>query len=76
MSDWGDDQVPLGSEADETTVKEMVDAGCEKQTILSVKAFLVIAIPPRLAMASSEMNWIIDVGDPAMVLNLHHTLLK
>jgi hypothetical protein len=54
----------------------MVDAGREKQPILGLKPLLVIAISPRLAMASPEMNWVIDVRDSATALNLHHTLLK
>jgi hypothetical protein len=53
----------------------MVDAWCEQQTVFPIESLFVRTIPPRPAMASNQMSWILDKSDPAPRFNEGDTLL-
>jgi hypothetical protein len=51
MRDRRDYEITGVLETDESSVEQVVNAGRQQQTVLSVQAFLVRGIAPRLAMA-------------------------
>src|SRR5450631_1372431 len=54
----------------------MVGIGREEQAILSIEALLVARVPPRLAVASTQMLFARDARDAARALDPHHVRLE
>jgi hypothetical protein len=71
-----DDQVSGVFETDESAVEKVVDAGSQKQAILSVQALFIRGVTPGFAVAGQEVTQITDSGDPATVFNPHDPLFK
>ena len=51
MGDGRNDEPAIVFEADKTTVKEMVNARRQEQSILAIQSFFIGGVPPWLAMA-------------------------
>jgi hypothetical protein len=54
----------------------MIDAGRQQKPILSVQAFVVCGIPPRLAVTGPQVRGIVNARNAAESLNRHHPLLE
>ena len=59
-----DEQAPVVFERYETTVEEVIDRGGEKQAVVSVETFGVGCIPPRFAVACTQVLGSVHAGDP------------
>src|SRR5450631_513779 len=68
--------IPVVLEADEAAIEEMVGIGREEQAILSIEALLVARVPPRLAVACTQMLFARDARDAARALDPHHVRLE
>jgi hypothetical protein len=76
VSDGADDEPARIFEADEASVEQVVDAGCEQQPVFSVEPLFVVGIPPWLAVTSHEVGRPVYPCDPAPSFMLKHTLLE
>jgi hypothetical protein len=55
MSDRGDYELPAVLEANEAAIEEMIDARCQKQSVLAIEPLLVCRVTPRFAVTSYEV---------------------
>jgi hypothetical protein len=54
----------------------MIDTGRKQKPIISVQAFVVCGIPPRLAVTGPQVRGIVNARNAAESLNRHHPLLE
>jgi hypothetical protein len=71
MGNGRNDQYTGIFEADEPTIKKVVNRGSQKKSVLPVKPFLIIGISPRFAMAGSQMDRIGNASDSASSFDFH-----
>ena len=76
MGDGGDYERAVVFETDEASIKEMVNAGRQQQTVFAVEAFVIGRIPPWLAMTGYEVRWVLDTCDAAFQFDIADTLFE
>jgi hypothetical protein len=69
-------QFAIVLKADEPSVEQMIDTGRKQKPIVSVQAFVVCGIPPRLAVTGPQVRGIVNARNAAESLNRHHPLLE
>src|ERR1700693_585315 len=76
VGDWRDNQLSGVLEANASAIKQVVDRRRQQKAVFPIEAFLIARIAPRLAVASDQVNRVIDAGHSTTVLNLHYSLLE
>ena len=51
MSYRGNDQAAIVFKTDKTSVKQMVDARCQQQSVLAIQSLFIGGVPPWLTVA-------------------------
>jgi hypothetical protein len=69
-------QCAIVLKTDEPSVEQMIDTGRKQKPIISVQAFVVCGIPPRLAVTGPQVRGIVNARNAAESLNRHHPLLE
>lgn len=76
MRHRGDDQEAVVLEADEATVKKMVNAWRQEQAVFSIQALLIGRIAPGLAMTGHQVHWVLNTCETASGFNFADSLLE
>ena len=62
--------------ADESTIKQLIDARRQEQPVFTVEPLLVARIPPGLAVAGDEVGRMIYLRDSPASFDEHHPLFE
>jgi hypothetical protein len=76
VSHWRDNQGSVVLEADEASIKEMIDARRKQEAVLTIESFFIGRVSPRLAMTCDKMNEVLDSGNSTPSFNHPNSILK